>query len=328
MLKCRNTYLLYLYGEGTYPSKLKSITRGSKMISNEDIIRLQLVNGLGRKTISKILKFMEVNKVNINNFSDVEKFIKDMGIKKVKFDLDKVGIDAAAIFECCKKSNIRIISIYDKEYPRKLQLIEDKPLILYADGNVDLLNHEYNIAIVGTRTPTQEGYEVSSIFAEKLTEENCCVVSGFASGCDEAAHNGCLAAKGRTIAVIPTGHLYVKKNNKLLYNMIIINGGTVISELPPNSKAEKNAFIDRNRVIAALSEGVIVIEGGLKGGTSHTVKFANAYNKPVAYTTSVTSCIGQTSIFNNNIEVIDSFDKLIKFKNKSCKIVLDKACSQ
>jgi len=298
------------------------------MISNEDIIRLQLVNGLGRKTISKILNYMDAKKVTLNNFSEVIKFIKDMGIKKVKIDLDKIESDAHDIFECCKKNKIKILSIYDCAYPRKLHLIEDKPLILYVDGNEDLMNYDSNVAIVGTRTPTQESYEISSIFAEKLSEENCCIVSGFASGCDEAAHHGCLAAKGRTIAVIPSGHLYILKGNKSLYNMILMNGGTVVSELPPNAKAEKNAFIDRNRVIAAISEGVIVIEGGLKGGTSHTVKFANAYNKPVAYTTNISVCLGQTSIFNNDIEIIDSFDKLVKFKNKACKITLDKACSQ
>lgn len=297
------------------------------MISNEDIIRLQLVNGLGRKTISKILSYIESKDLKLNNFSDIVKLLKDMGIKRLKIDLDKIEADALQIFESCKKSKIKIIGLYDEKYPQKLKEIEDKPLILYVDGDEDLLNHEDKIAIVGTRTPSQEGYEVSSIFAEKLTEELCCIVSGFASGCDEAAHNGCLQAKGRTIAVIPSGHMQVIKSNRVLYNMIIINGGTVVSELPPLAKAEKYAFIDRNRVIAALSDGIIVIEGGQKGGTSHTVKFANAYNKPVAYTTSFL-CIGQTSIFNNNIEIIDSFEKLVKFKNKSCKKVLDKAIAQ
>lgn len=298
------------------------------MISNEDIIRMQLINGLGRKTISKILNYMDTKKVTLNNFSEVVKFIKDMGIKKLKIDLNKIENDASDIFECCRKNKIKIISVYDDAYPQKLQLIEDKPLILYVDGNEELMSYESNIAIVGTRTPTQEGYEISSILAEKLSEENCCIVSGFASGCDEAAHRGCLATKGKTIAVIPSGHLYILKGNKSLYNTILINGGTVVSELPPNAKAEKNAFVDRNRVIAAISEGVIVIEGGQKGGTSHTVKFSNAYNKPVAYTTNISACLGQTSIFNNDIEIIDSFDKLVKFKNKACKITLDKACSQ
>lgn len=297
------------------------------MISNEDIIRLQLVNGLGRKTISKILRYIESKDLKLNNFSDIVKLLKDMGIKRLKIDLDKIEAEAKEIFESCKKSKIKIIGLYDEKYPQKLKEIEDKPLILYVDGDEDLLNNENKIAIVGTRTPSQEGYEVSSIFAERLTEEHCCIVSGFASGCDEAAHNGCLQAKGRTIAVIPSGHMQVIKSNRVLYNMIIINGGTVVSELPPNAKTEKYAFIDRNRVIAALSDGIIVIEGGQKGGTSHTVKFANAYNKPVAYTTNFLY-IGQTSIFNNNIEIIDSFDNLVKFKNKSCKKVLDKAFAQ
>lgn len=297
------------------------------MISNEDIIRLQLVNGLGRKTISKILSYIENKGLKLNNFSEILKLLKDMGIKRLKIDLYKIEADASEIFECCRKSKIKIIGLYDDKYPQKLKSIEDKPLILYVDGDEELLNQENNIAIVGSRTPSQEGYEVSSIFAEKLTEESCCIVSGFASGCDEAAHNGCLQAKGKTIAVIPSGHLQLIKSNKVLYNMIIINGGAVVSELPPNAKAEKHAFIDRNRVIAAISEGIIVIEGGQKGGTSHTVKFANAYNKPVAYTASF-SCMGQTSIFNNSIEIIDSFDKLVKFKNKSCKKILDKAVDQ
>ncbi len=297
------------------------------MISNEDIIRLQLVNGLGRKTISKILSYIENKNLKLNNFSDIVKLLKDMDIKRLKIDLEKIESNVSEILECCKKNKIKIIGIYDDDYPKRLNEIEDRPLILYVDGHEDLLHYNSNIAIVGSRNPSQEGYEISSIFAEKLTEEHCCIVSGFASGCDEAAHNGCLQAKGRTMAVIPSGHLQVLKNNKALYNMIILNGGAVVSELPPNVKAEKHAFIDRNRVIAALSEGVIVIEGGQKGGTSHTVKFANAYSRPVAYTSSISST-GQTSIFNGDIEVIDSFDKLIKFKNKSCKKVLDKAVSQ
>jgi DNA processing protein len=231
------------------------------------------------------------------------------------------------IFESCKKGKIQIIGLYDNRYPYKFKLIEDKPLVLYVDGDLELLNEENNIAIVGTRTPTQEGYEISSIMAEKLTEENCCIVSGFASGCDEAAHHGCLQAKGRTIAVIPSGHLNVLKTSRALYNRIILNGGLIISELPPNSKAEKHSFLDRNRLIAVISEGVIVIEGGLKGGTSHTVKFAKEYNKPVAYTTNVCKITGKTFIFND-IDVIDSFEKLVKFKNKSCKKALDKAISQ
>ncbi|MFA7550725.1 MAG: DNA-processing protein DprA [Sedimentibacter sp.] len=297
------------------------------MIRNEDLIRMHLINGLGRKTISKILAYMESKNIEINSFSEVLKLLSDMKLKRIRIEEEKIEKEASIIFECCNKNRIKIISLYDEIYPYKFRLIEDKPLLLYVDGELELLNQENNIAIVGTRTPSQEGYEISSIFAEKLTEEDCCIVSGFASGCDESAHYGCLQANGRTIAVIPSGHLNVLKQNRQLYNMIILNQGCIISELPPLAKAEKYSFIDRNRLVVAVSEGVIVIEGGLRGGTSNTVNLAKKYNKPVAYTTNLCKITGQTLTFND-IDIIDSFEKLVKFKNKSCNKILDKAISQ
>jgi DNA processing protein len=297
------------------------------MISNEDLIRLHLIKGLGRKTIGKVLASMELNNIKLSNFSEVLNLISNMKLKRLKIDEEKIEKEVSTIFECCKKSNIKIIGLYDKIYPYKFSLIDDKPIVLYADGDLELLNQEKNIAIVGTRTPSQEGYEISSILAEKLTEDDCCIVSGFASGCDEAAHYGCLQTKGRTVAIIPSGHLNVLKQNRPLYNRIILNKGCIISELPPYAKTEKNSFLDRNRLIAAVSEGVIIVEGGLKGGTSHMVKFAREYKKPVAYTTNVCEITGQTLNFND-IDIIDSFEKLVKFKNKSFKNILDKAISQ
>ena len=302
------------------------------MISNENIIRLQLINGLGRKTISKILSYIDSQKIRIDDFSSMIKLIIQLFIKKIKIDAQKIEDEVSKVFECCKKGKIDIIGLYDDKYPGKFKFMDDKPLILYVDGNADLLNAESNIAIVGTRTPTQKGYEVSSILAEKLAEDSCCVVSGFATGCDEAAHKGCLAVKGKTIAVLPSGHQSIyPKGNKVLYNMILMNHGAIVSEIPPNMKAERHTFIERNRIIAALSEGVIVIEGGKKGGTSHTVRFARECNKPVAYTD-----IAEISDDNrqhmltdstdniNDIDVIKNFDELIKFKNKCVKKVLDK----
>ncbi len=294
------------------------------MISNENIIRLQLINGLGRKTISKILSYIDSQKIKIDDFSSLVKLISQLGLKKIKIDDQKIDEESTKIFECCKKGKIDIISLYDENYPDKFKSIDDKPLILYIDGNADLLNAAGNIAIVGTRTPTQKGYEISSILAEKLAEEKCCVVSGFAAGCDEAAHKGCLAVKGKTIAVLPSGHQSIyPKGNKVLYNMILMNQGAIVSEIPPNMKAEKHTFIERNRIIAALSDGVIVIEGGKKGGTSHTVKFAKECNKPVAYTdiAEISDENRQRMITDsidniNDIDIIKNFDELIKFKNK------------
>lgn len=292
------------------------------MISNENIIRLQLVNGLGRKTISKVLSYMDKQNIDIDSFSSIVKLINQLGIKNVKVNIDEIEEEAYKILECCSKGKIDIIGLYDKRYPEKLRTVEDRPLIIYADGNTELLNSDRNIAIVGTRKPTQKGYEISSILAEKLAEEKCCVVSGFAEGCDEAAHNGCLSVKGHTIAVIPSGHQNCPKGSKVLYNKILMNQGVIISELPPNSKAQKHTFIERNRIVAALSEGIIIIEGGQKGGTSHTVKFAKEYNKPVAYTSIIDiPAESRQEAFADKyeIDIIKSFDELISFKNKSIK---------
>jgi len=289
------------------------------MISNEDIIKLQLIDGFGRKSISKILSYIDSKNLKLNNFSEIVKLLDSIGVKKVHIDTLRIEEEALNIIESCKKAKLKIIGIYDKKYPHKLSAIEDRPLLLYVDGDERLLNQDNNIAIVGTRNPTQEGYEISSIFAEKLTEERCCIISGLASGCDEAAHYGCLQASGKTVAVIPSGHLYARRVNKVLYNRIILSGGAIVSELPPDLKSQSYTFIDRNRIIAAVSDGVIIIEGGQKGGTSHTVRFASSYNKPVAYTACNNPNTVQASLSNDNISVIDSFEKLIEFKNKICE---------
>lgn len=292
------------------------------MVSKEDIIRLQLVNGLGRKTIKKVLDIIEYNKTNLKNFPEIIKFISHISKKKIDIEYDFIEEQLEEIIETCNKHNIKILSLYDNDYSKKLRSLEDKPLILYVQGRHELIDNDSNIAIVGTRKPSMQSYEISSIFAEKLTQEGCCIVSGFANGCDEAAHMGCLLAKGKTITVIPYGHLKAIKANKVLYNLILINDGAIVSELPPNEMAQKYTYIERNRLIAASSEGVIVIEGGANGGTSHTVKFAQTYNKPVAYTLKSTEF--NTNIFiENQIDIIDSFDELVKFTNKIFKKTID-----
>lgn len=292
------------------------------MLSNENLIKLQLINGLNRIVINKIINYIEIKNIDIKDFDSLIKLIKEFGLKRIKIDIDHIEEEAKNILSICKKFNIEIIGIYDENYPVKLKYMEDKPLVLYVTGNSDLLNQYNNIAIVGSKKPSQKCYEISSIISEKLAEENCCVVSGLTDGCEEAAHTGCITANGKTIAVIPSGHNKIHKGSKMLYNMIILNNGTIISELPPNTKSDINSYIERNRIIAALSEGLIVIEDDKKGMSYHAVKYAKEYKKPIAYT----NIIEETNIYKTleNIELIDSFAKLENFKNKSFEKVLDK----
>ncbi len=100
------------------------------MISNEDIIKLQLIDGLGRKSISKILSYIDSKSLKLNNFSEIVKLLNSIGIKKINIDKKKIEEKALSIVESSMKAKLKIIGIYDKEYPDKLRAMEDKPLIL------------------------------------------------------------------------------------------------------------------------------------------------------------------------------------------------------
>lgn len=282
-------------------------------MQTEDIIKLQLIEGLGRKTIIKIFEYSKYKNIPLNNYHDALILMKELGLKKVKICEEKIEYELNKIITSCKKENIKIINLFDIEYPNKLKLIEDKPILLYVKGNLKLLDQKNNIAIVGSRKPSQKGYEICSIISERLSVEGCSIVSGFAIGCDEAAHNGCLFAKGSTIAVIPSGHKFAQKGNRQLFNMILINNGLIISELPPDSRAEKYTFIDRNRIIAAISDGILIIEGGDKGGTSHTIKFGTEYKKNIGYITELAS---REFVENSatGFYKINNFENLTTFK--------------
>lgn len=293
------------------------------MLSNENLIKIQLINGLKRNVINKIIDYIEIKNVRLNDFNSLVKLLKNLGLKQLKINIDYIEEEAINILNLCKRSNIEIVGIYDEKYPHKLKYVEDRPLVLYIRGNADLLNHYSNISIVGSKNPSQKCYEISSILSEKLAEENCCVVTGLSEGCEEAAHTGSITANGKTIAVIPSGHNKIPKTSKMLYNMILLNGGVVVSEFPPNTKADKNSYIERNRIVAALSEGMIVIEGDKKGVTYHAVKYAKELNKPIAFTNIIEETLSNIKN-NDNIYMIDSFTKLENFKNKSIEKNLDK----
>ncbi|MBO5412743.1 MAG: DNA-processing protein DprA [Clostridia bacterium] len=186
------------------------------------------------------------------------------------------------------KHKIELITIKDKEYPEKLKQIDNPPICLYVLGNKQILGQK-SIAIVGSRGCSDYGKTVSQAFSYLLAKNNIVVVSGLAKGIDGAAHIGTLQAKGKTIAVIGTGiDLVYPKENKDLMEQIVENGGTIISEYPLGTKPDKQNFPRRNRIIAGLSDGVLVIEAREKSGALITVDYAleqgkNIYAVPRKY---------------------------------------------
>lgn len=169
----------------------------------------------------------------------------------------------------------------DKNYPKKLLQIKDRPKKIYVVGNKELLNSKA-IAIVGSRISTPYGEHYAAKFAQKISEKGITIISGLAKGIDTIAHQNSKQEKGKTIAVLGCGfnHIYPKENEELFYE-IIENGGCVISQYSPYTNINLKEVPFRNRIISALSEGVLIVEARYRSGSGVTAKYAFEQNKKV-----------------------------------------------
>ncbi len=176
---------------------------------------------------------------------------------------------------------IQEITIKDEKFPEKLRKIKNPPEKLYVIGQIELLNKP-SLAIVGTRHITEYGTRNCEYFAQKMVEKDIPVVSGMAVGTDAVAHKTVLKYGGGTIAVLGGGfdHIFPKENLGL-FEKIIEKNGLVITEYPPQVSAKSKQFLERNRIVSGLSEGVLVIESAYRSGTSVTAKLAYRQGKVV-----------------------------------------------
>ena len=155
-----------------------------------------------------------------------------------------------------------IIEYASKLYPEILRNIKNPPSRLYALGNIEILNKP-GIAVVGSRTNTQYGEKMCKKFVENLVDYNINIISGLAFGIDSIAHSTCVKNLGNTIAVLPSGLENIcKVTNKTLINDIINNNGVIISEYENSVMANSKKFLERNRIVAGLGLGTLVVEAG------------------------------------------------------------------
>lgn len=168
-----------------------------------------------------------------------------------------------------------------KFYPEKLRKIENPPKQIFAMGNIQILN-DMGIAIIGSRNCSTYGARMAKMFTKKLNQYNINIISGMALGIDKYAHLTTIEERGKTIAVLPCGfnHVYPKENIFLI-DKIINSNGCIISEYNPEEKATSKKFLERNRIVSGISDGVLIVEGGYRSGTSVTAKLAKEQNKKV-----------------------------------------------
>lgn len=148
-------------------------------------------------------------------------------------------------------------------------------------GNIELLN-EPSISVVGTRQPTDYGIKYCKKFCKEFIARDIVIVSGMAVGIDEVAHKTAINYGGKTIAVLPSGlrNVYPKENMDL-FNLIIENDGLAISEYSENIAGISSRFLERNRIVAALGECLLVVEAKYRSGTSVTAGLARKQDKSV-----------------------------------------------
>lgn len=187
---------------------------------------------------------------------------------------------AEAELKAIEGKDIKLVFYLDDNYPANLKHYPDSPIILYTKGIADM-NAPRLVAIVGTRKVTSYGELQCEKLVEDLQQYNCTIVSGLAYGVDTIAHRQAVACDMPTLGVLGNGMntFYPAVNRKLAQKML--ERGGLISEYPMDTKPDRENFPRRNRVIAGMSDVVVVIESARKGGSMITAEFANSYNKDV-----------------------------------------------
>ena len=189
-------------------------------------------------------------------------------------------IDLAGELKRISDFGCHVLIQSDENYPASLREIYDPPLVLYVKGELTAKDKNA-VAMVGSRSTTYYGIETARKLAYQLAYVGVTVVSGGARGIDTAAHQGALAAKGRTVCVLGTGvNIVFPPENKDLFGRIVENGA-VITQFPFNRNGDKQSFAIRNRIIAGMTLGTVVVEADLHSGALITSNFATEYGRQV-----------------------------------------------
>jgi len=245
------------------------------------LLALQNVKGIGAINAKKLLKhcgsaqaIFEEKAATLQKIAGIGTYVLNNLKAKTIFD----GIEAEIDF--INKYQIKVTTLFDNDYPKLLKQTVDSPLLLFSSGNIDLTNQKI-ISIVGTRKITPAGRDFCEKLIQELAVYNPIIVSGFAYGVDICAHRAAIKNNLQTIAILAHGlNQTYPKTHKKYVNDLEKNGG-FITEFKSSSSPERENFLQRNRIIAGMSQATIVIESASKGGSLVTAEIANSYNRDV-----------------------------------------------
>lgn len=203
--------------------------------------------------------------------------------------------------ESAERQDGTVLSVQDAAYPELLLQVNDRPAILYVRGSPDAFSKKA-IAIIGTREPTKHGEVTGHRIATYFAGNGWQIVSGLAVGLDTVAHESTLLSQGSTVAVLAHGLESVyPKQNAILAERILDSGGLLVSEYPYGTPSFPAHFVERDRIQAALSKAVIMVQTGESGGSWHASRAALRYGRRLAVPapTSVDEAQGEPKVQGN-----------------------------
>ena len=251
------------------------------MDSREALVALNLIEGVGPVRVRQLLEHFGEAPAILSASKSQLLYVRGIGedtadaISGWEKSVDLAGeLKRIADFGC------RVLIQSDEEYPAMLREIYDPPIVLYVKGGLNAKDKNA-VAMVGSRQTTHYGIETARKLAYQLAYVGVTVVSGGARGIDTAAHQGALSAKGRTVCVLGTGlNIVFPPENKDLFDRIAENGA-VMTQFPFNRNGDKQSFAIRNRIVAGMTLGSVVVEADLHSGALITANFATEYGRQV-----------------------------------------------
>ena len=247
-----------------------------KIIENDPSHPFHNINELKIKNIQN-----ELIKLYRNKNTSISKISKK---SKIAFELLESSIFGKLTenLENWKDLGIKLVTFFDRKYPKNLKSIKNPPQILFMKGenNIDSIKA---ISIVGTRKPTEYGKKMAFEIGQRFSQKGFVIINGFAAGVDIEAIKGGLDAGGRVIGIFGSGLLkpYPKENVNLFNEILKENKGLFISEQLPDKNVIKSSLATRNRISSALSLGSVFIEGSKKSGTRWQLKYAKEQGKSI-----------------------------------------------
>lgn len=238
----------------------------------EFLLTVSEIRGIGKKRAYELCSSFYVPSI------DLLEIAKVIGKRYPKINVGELQLidanqKAREIMSECKESNIHIIDFTHELFSKKLNNLKNPPILLYYKGQIDRLLQHPSVAIIGTREPSDYGKLIAQKFTEYFVMKEINIISGLAKGIDGISQKKVTELNGFTFAILAQGlntEVYPKENKKLA-DEIIKKGGALISEYSPDTKPNRNTFVERDRLQSGMSESLIVIESDIDGGSMHAI---------------------------------------------------------